>query len=192
MFATALEQGELITAVEFPVPEKGAYEKFRNPASRYAIVGVYVAKTAGGVRVAVTGAGQSGVFRHTAMEQALSANFSPDAIANIVDAAGRAEQRHPRQRRISRPPGGRDGEACGRPGVLNRRMRGIGDNGGPPLDPEIDPNESWRHWCWKRAVKRAWKTPGREIALRRLARAETLGISYRAYTLEILERGVHL
>jgi hypothetical protein len=43
-------------------------------------------------------------------------------------------------------------------------MRGIGDNGGPPLDP----NESWRHWCWKRAVKRAWKTPGREIALRRL------------------------
>ncbi len=84
MFATALEQGELITSVEFPAPEKGAYEKFRNPASRYAIVGVYVAKTAGGVRVAVTGAGQNGVFRHTAMEQALSANFSPGAIANIV------------------------------------------------------------------------------------------------------------
>jgi aerobic carbon-monoxide dehydrogenase medium subunit len=83
MFTTALEQGELITAVEFPVPEKGAYEKFRNPASRYAIVGVYVAKTSSGVRVAVTGAGQNGVFRHTAMEQALSANFSPDAIANI-------------------------------------------------------------------------------------------------------------
>jgi len=84
MFATALEQGELITAVEFPAPEKGAYEKFRNPASRYAIVGVYVAKIAGGVRVAVTGAGQNGVFRHTAMEQALSANFSPDAVAGIV------------------------------------------------------------------------------------------------------------
>ena len=66
--------------------------------------------------------------------------------------------------------------------------RGIGDNGGPPLDPD----ESWRHWCWKRAVKRAWKTPGREIALRRLARAEALGISYRAYTLEVLERGVYL
>jgi hypothetical protein len=66
--------------------------------------------------------------------------------------------------------------------------RGIGDNRGPPLDP----NESWRHWCWKRAVKRAWKTPGREIAMRRLARAEALGISYRAYTLEILERGVYL
>src|SRR5271168_5423626 len=65
MFTTALEQGELITAVEFPAPEKGAYEKFRNPASRYAIVGVYVAKTAGGVRVAVTGASQGGVYRHT-------------------------------------------------------------------------------------------------------------------------------
>ena len=87
MFTTALEQGELITSVEFPVPEKGAYEKFRNPASRYAIVGVFVAKTAGGVRVAVTGAAQGGVFRHTAMEQALSANFSPDAIAGIVTPA---------------------------------------------------------------------------------------------------------
>ena len=69
-------------------------------------------------------------------------------------------------------------------------MRGIGDNGGPPLDPDL--NESWRLYCWKRAVKRAWKTPGREIAMRRLARAEQLGISYREYTLEILERGVHL
>jgi len=87
MFTTALEQGEIITAVEFPVPEKSGYEKFRNPASRYAIVGVYVAKTAGGVRVAVTGAGQNGVFRQTAMEQALSANFSPDAIAKIVTPA---------------------------------------------------------------------------------------------------------
>jgi carbon-monoxide dehydrogenase medium subunit len=84
MFTTALEQGEIITAVEFPAPERAAYEKFRNPASRYAIVGVYVAKTAGGVRVAVTGAGQDGVFRHAAMEQALSANFSPNAVANIV------------------------------------------------------------------------------------------------------------
>ena len=77
-------------------------------------------------------------------------------------------------------------------GLTEAPIRGIGDNGGPPLDPEIDPNESWRNWCWKRAVKRAWKTPGREIALRRLARAEALGMSYRAYTLEILERGVYL
>ena len=66
------------------LPRRRPIEKFRNPASRYAIVGVFVAKTAGGVRVAVTGAGQNGVFRHTAMEQALSANFSPGAIANIA------------------------------------------------------------------------------------------------------------
>jgi len=84
MFSTALQPGEVITAVEFPVPEKAAYEKFRNPASRYAIVGVFVAKTGSGVRVAVTGAGQGGVFRQTAMEQALSANFSADAVAGIA------------------------------------------------------------------------------------------------------------
>ena len=83
MFSTALEQDELITGVEFPVPEKAAYEKFRNPASRYAIVGVFVAKFPNGVRLAVTGAGQSGVFRHKEMEQALSAKFAPDAVANV-------------------------------------------------------------------------------------------------------------
>jgi len=87
MFTTALAPDEIITDISFPVPEKSAYEKFRNPASRYAIVGVFVAKTAGGVRVAVTGAGQNGVFRHTAMEQALTANFSPDVIAGIVTPA---------------------------------------------------------------------------------------------------------
>ncbi len=87
MFATALEPGEIITAVEFPVPEKAAYEKFRNPASRYAMVGVFVAKTKDGVRVAVTGAGQDGVFRHKEMEQALAANFAPDAIAKITTPA---------------------------------------------------------------------------------------------------------
>jgi aerobic carbon-monoxide dehydrogenase medium subunit len=87
MFSTALEQDELITEVEFPVPEKAGYEKFRNPASRYAIVGIFVAKFPSGVRVAVTGAGQGGVFRQTAMEQALSANFSPDAVAGIKTPA---------------------------------------------------------------------------------------------------------
>jgi carbon-monoxide dehydrogenase medium subunit len=87
MFTTALAQDEIITAVELPVPEKSAYEKFPNPASRYAIVGVFVAKTAGGVRVAVTGAGQGGVFRHAAMEAALSAKFSADAIAGITTPA---------------------------------------------------------------------------------------------------------
>ncbi|MGH7056862.1 MAG: FAD binding domain-containing protein [Acetobacteraceae bacterium] len=84
MFTTALEPGELITAVEFPVPEKAAYMKFPNPASRYAIVGVFVAKGKSGVRVAVTGAGQAGVFRQKAMEEALSKNFSAEAIAKTA------------------------------------------------------------------------------------------------------------
>jgi aerobic carbon-monoxide dehydrogenase medium subunit len=87
MFTTALEQGEIITSIELPVPQKSAYEKFRNPASRYAIVGVFVAKFADGVRLAITGASQGGVFRHTEMEKALSANFAPDAIAGIVTPA---------------------------------------------------------------------------------------------------------
>lgn len=65
-------------------------------------------------------------------------------------------------------------------------------NGGPPLDEEEDVNASWRAWNWRRAHKRAWKTPPREIALRRLARAEELGITYKEYTLEILERGKYL
>jgi carbon-monoxide dehydrogenase medium subunit len=84
MFTTALEPGEIITSVSFPIPAKAAYEKFRNPASRYAMVGVFVAKTANGVRVAVTGAGQGGVFRHEAFEKALSANWSPAALDGIV------------------------------------------------------------------------------------------------------------
>jgi hypothetical protein len=64
----------------------------------------------------------------------------------------------------------------------------IGHNAGPPLE-EPDPDSSWRLFCWKRAHKRAWTTPPPEIALRRLARAEQLGISYREYTAEILDRG---
>ena len=82
LFETALKDGELITAISFPKPEKAAYMKFPNPASRYAMVGVFVAKTAGGVRVAVTGAG-SCVFRVKAMEDALAKNFSADAIKDI-------------------------------------------------------------------------------------------------------------
>ena len=87
MFTTALEPSELIMAVEFPIPEKMHYEKFRNPASRYAMVGVCVAKGPNGIRVAVTGAGQGGVFRHTAMEQALAKNWSADALKDIVTPA---------------------------------------------------------------------------------------------------------
>jgi carbon-monoxide dehydrogenase medium subunit len=88
MFATALEPGEIITEVRFPIPEKAAYAKFRNPASRYPIVGVFVAKGPNGVRVAVTGAGQSGVFRHTAFEAALTQSWSADALAGIATPAG--------------------------------------------------------------------------------------------------------
>jgi len=87
MFATALEADEIITAVEFPIPEKAAYEKFRNPASRYAIVGAFVAKFANGARVAITGAGQGGVFRFTAAEQALSGDFSEAALASVSHGA---------------------------------------------------------------------------------------------------------
>ena len=87
MFTTALEPGELITKVSFPIPEKSNYEKFRNPASRYAMVGVFVARGPAGVRVAITGAGQGGVFRHTEMEQALTADWSADAIKGIVTSA---------------------------------------------------------------------------------------------------------
>jgi carbon-monoxide dehydrogenase medium subunit len=82
LFETALNDGEIVTAVRFPVPKRAAYAKFPNPASRYAIVGVMVAETNAGVRVAVTGAG-SNAFRVAEMESALDANFSPDAIANV-------------------------------------------------------------------------------------------------------------
>lgn len=82
MFETALEPGEIIRAIRFPVPEQAAYMKFANPASRYALVGVFVSRRGGDVRVAVTGAGYS-VFRATELEQALASNFSPDAVAQI-------------------------------------------------------------------------------------------------------------
>ena len=82
MFETALQAGEIITSVSFPAPKRAAYMKFKNPASRYAIVGVFVAETSSGVRVAVTGA-SPGVFRVTEMEKALGAKFSPESVANI-------------------------------------------------------------------------------------------------------------
>jgi carbon-monoxide dehydrogenase medium subunit len=83
LFETALEPGEIITKVSFPKTEKAGYAKFRNPASRFALVGVFVAKSAAGVRVSVTGAGSSGVFRVPELETALAANFSADALAGI-------------------------------------------------------------------------------------------------------------
>ena len=87
MFTTALEADEVITSVSFPVPAKAAYVKFKNPASRYAMVGVFVAKGPKGTRVAITGASQNGVFRHTAFETALAANWSPAALNGITTPA---------------------------------------------------------------------------------------------------------
>lgn len=84
LFSTALEENEIVTAVEFPVPKRMGYQKFRNPASRYALCGVAVAETASGeVRVAVVGAGANGVFRVSEMETALKSDFSAKAIESV-------------------------------------------------------------------------------------------------------------
>lgn len=88
LFTTALADGEVITAVHFPKPEKAAYEKFVQPASRFALVGVFVAKTKGGVRVAVTGAGQEGVFRAKEVEAALGGAFTAEAAKAAKVPAG--------------------------------------------------------------------------------------------------------
>lgn len=94
MFETALDEDEIVTAVVFPKPQAAAYAKFPNPASRYAMVGVFVARTAAGTRVAVTGAGPC-VFRATEMEQALDANFSIASLDGIpVDGSDFNEDIH--------------------------------------------------------------------------------------------------
>jgi carbon-monoxide dehydrogenase medium subunit len=82
LYETALEPGELITSVSFPAPKRAAYMKFKNPASRFALVGVFVADFGGSVRVAVTGAGPC-AFRQPDMEKALAAKFAPESVANI-------------------------------------------------------------------------------------------------------------
>lgn len=88
MFATALNDGELITAISFPIPKRAAYMKFNQPASRFALVGVFVAQTDSGVRVAVTGAG-NGVFRHAGLEAALNSSFTAASAASVkIDASG--------------------------------------------------------------------------------------------------------
>ena len=83
LFTTALEPDEIITKVSFPLAKKAAYVKFRNQASRYALVGVFVARRPSDVRVAVTGAGGNGVFRVTAFEEALQKRFSPKVLEGI-------------------------------------------------------------------------------------------------------------
>jgi len=100
MFSTALDEGEIVTEISLPIAEKAGYAKFCNPASRYAMAGVFVAKSKDGVRVAVTGAGPC-VFRVPEMEEILTKSFAPDAVANIsiapdnlnTDIHGSAEYR---------------------------------------------------------------------------------------------------
>lgn len=95
MFETALEEDEIIIAVSFPKPQAMAYAKFPNPASRYAMVGVCVAKTEKSVQVAVTGAGQDGVFRHDGLEAALTAEFSSSVARGVaIDADELIEDMH--------------------------------------------------------------------------------------------------
>jgi carbon-monoxide dehydrogenase medium subunit len=90
LFATALDDGEIITAVTFPIPAKAGYAKMRHPASRFALTGVFVAKTkSGDVRVAATGASSNGVMRVPAIEAALKTNWSPSALDNVkISASG--------------------------------------------------------------------------------------------------------
>ena len=95
MFETALEPDEIITRVSFPIPKKAAYQKFRNPASRFALVGVFVAKRPSEVRVAVTGAGGSGVFRVGEFEAALKKRFSPKSLEGLsIPATGLSSDIH--------------------------------------------------------------------------------------------------
>ncbi|MDQ2092637.1 FAD binding domain-containing protein [Rhodalgimonas zhirmunskyi] len=95
LFETALDEGEIVTAVTFPKPEAANYQKFEQPASRFALVGVFVAKTGGGVRVAVTGASEGGVFRWSAAEEALAKDFSASALDGMApDADGMMSDLH--------------------------------------------------------------------------------------------------
>ena len=84
VYTTALNEGEVITSVSFPIPEKAGWQKFKQPASRFSLVGVFVSKGPAGVRVAVTGAGAGGVFRASSLEALLAANYSAAALAGAT------------------------------------------------------------------------------------------------------------
>ena len=95
LFTTALGDAEILTEIAFPIPARFGYAKFPHPASRFALVGVAVAETAAGIRVAVTGAGRNGVFRGTAMEEALAKSFAPESLTHAaVDPSGLASDIH--------------------------------------------------------------------------------------------------
>jgi aerobic carbon-monoxide dehydrogenase medium subunit len=95
LFETALKDGEIVTAIEFTAPAKAAYSKFPNPASRYAMAGVFVAKDKAGTRVAVTGAGEGGVYRHKGLEAALDKKFDASSVDGVkVDGKGLMSDMH--------------------------------------------------------------------------------------------------
>ena len=122
LFETALSEGEIIVSVRFPIPRRAAYAKFPNPASRYAIVGVMVAETGSGVRVAVTGAGRPGLPGRRNGGRARR-QLQPRCARGRLGALRRAERGYPRERRVPRPPRRSDGEARGRGGRLTRAGR---------------------------------------------------------------------
>ncbi len=112
LYATALNEGELITAVHFPLAQKAAYIKFKQPASRFALVGVFVSQGKGGVRVAVTGA-KASVFRASELEAALAKSFTPEAIKGGQAQPGRHQRRPARLGRLPRGDDRRDRRARG-------------------------------------------------------------------------------
>ena len=109
MFSTALEDGEIITKISFPIAKKAAYEKFKHPASGFALVGVFVSKRGADIRVAVTGAGANGVFRVKSFEEALKKRFAAKSLEGHDHSGDRHEQRHSCQPRIPRASGRRAG-----------------------------------------------------------------------------------
>ena len=121
LYQTALQPGELITGVSFKVPQRAAYVKFKQPASRFALVGVFVSHGPSGVRVAVTGAGAC-AFRVTAMESALTRSWTAQALAGVAVPAGELEQRPACQRRVSRPFDRCAGRACRELGHMSRAL----------------------------------------------------------------------
>ena len=126
LFETALAPDEIITKVSFPIVKKAGYEKFRNQASRFALVGVFASKRGSEIRVAVTGAGSNGVFRVASFEEALKKRFAPKSLEGLtIPADGMNSDIHG-TRRVPRPPGGRDGAPRGRARERDAGRRGRG------------------------------------------------------------------
>jgi aerobic carbon-monoxide dehydrogenase medium subunit len=135
LFETALEPDEIIREVSFPIPKKTAYQKFRNPASRFALVGVFVARRPSEVRVAVTGAGASGVFRVPQFEEALKSRFSPKSIEGMtIPADGLSSDIHGSAEYRAHLVGvlARRAVAAARPGGASAEVASSDEEAGPP------------------------------------------------------------